>query len=350
LGSANPIAPSVTTTIDECLILRMFGADDAKKVTDWPSGTTPIFQEDLGSDSVMSAAAYHTQTLAGNSGTAQFTMGGADKWVAITIAINPGAEENIPPIYSNLIESADPLELGEIETIRINTSDPSGINQVLIEFEGSNESMTYISGDMWRYNSWTPSSVGNYSYTIWMEDNYNNWNSTSGSIMVIDTIAPTYSDLIESADPLPLGQNETISIKVFDSGSGVNQVILEYGSSNHTMKNVANTSTWSWSNWRPSSEDTYPYKIYMQDNQNNKNATDIFNITVITTTAPIIGNITESANPLELGNNITITVDVFDDVPPVSLVLIELEGVNYTMINIGGNTFERNWTRSTVIN
>jgi len=338
--SANPIAPSVTTTIDECLILRMFGADDAKKVTDWPSGTTPIFQEDLGSDSVMSAAAYHTQTLAGNSGTAQFTMGGADKWVAITIAINPGAEENIPPIYSNLIESADPLELGEIETIRINTSDPSGINQVLIEFEGSNESMTYISGDMWRYNSWTPSSVGNYSYTIWMEDNYNNWNSTSGSIMVIDTIAPTYSDLIESADPLPLGQNETISIKVFDSGSGVNQVILEYGSSNHTMKNVANTSTWSWSNWRPSSEDTYPYKIYMQDNQNNKNATDIFNITVITTTAPIIGNITESANPLELGNNITITVDVFDDVPPVSLVLIELEGVNYTMINIGGNTFE----------
>jgi len=344
--SANPIAPSVTTTIDECLILRMFGADDNNTVTDWPSGTTPIFQEDLGSDSIMSAAAYHSQTLAGNTGTAQFTMGGADRWVAITIAINPGTEENIPPIYSNLTESADPLELGETETIRINTSDPSGIKQVRIIGEGFNESMTHISGDMWQYE-WIPSSIGSKSYTIWMEDNYNNWNSTSGSIMVIDTIAPTYSDLIESADPLPLGQNETISIKVFDSsGSGVNQVILEYDSSNHTMKNV--TNTWSWSNWRPLSEGTYTYKIYMQDNQNNWNATDIFNITVITTTAPIIGNITESADPLELGNNITITVDVFDDVPPVSIVLIELMGVNYTMNNTGGNTFEHTWTRSTV--
>jgi len=345
--SENPTAPSVTTTIDECLILRMFGAiDGSTNSTYWPSGTTPIFQDDCGSDPLMNAAAYHTQSLAGNTGTAQFTMGGAGKWVAITIAIKPGAEENIPPIYSNLIESADPLELGETETIRINTSDPSGINQVRIEFEGSNESMTYLSGDMWRYNSWTPSSVGNYSYTIWMEDNYNNWNSTSGSIMVIDTIAPTYSDLIESADPLPLGQNETISIRVFDSGSGVNQVILEYGPSNHTMKNV--TNTWSWSNWRPLSEGTYPYKIYMEDNQNNWNATDVFNITVSNSTAPIIGNPTESPNPLELGNNITITVDVFDIETNVSIVLIELMGVNYTMNNTSGNTFEHTWTRSTV--
>ena len=341
-----PTAPTVTTTIDDCLILRMFGADDDKTVTGWPSGSTSIFQDDCGADSVISAAAYHNQSLAGSTGTGQFTMTWIDRWVAITIAIKP-EPETIPPIYSNLIESADPLELGETEIIRINTSDQSGINQVLIEFEGSNHSMTYISGDMWEYNDWTPSSIGSKPYTIWMEDNNNNWNSTSGSIMVIDTIAPTYSDLIESADPLPLGQNETISIKVFDSpGSGVNQVILEYQSSNHTMKNVG-ADTWIWSNWRPSSEATYIYKIYMQDNQNNWNVTDSFNITVITTTAPIIENITESADPLELGSNITITVDVFDNETSVSIVLIELESVNYTMNNIGGNTYEYNWTRST---
>ena len=346
--SANPTAPSVNTTIDDCLILRMFGADNDRTVpTYWPSGTTPIFQEDLGFNSVMSAAAYHNQSLAGSTGTAQFTMEMNEKWVAITIAIRPEAEQ-IPPTFSNLIESADPLELGETETIRINTSDPSGINQVLIEFEGSNHSMTHVSGDMWQYDSWIPNSIGSKSYTIWMEDNVNNWNSTSGSILVIDTTAPTYSDLIESADPLPLGQNETISIKVFDSpGSGVNQVILEYDSLNHTMNNIGE-NTWSWSNWKPSSEGTFTYKIYMQDIQNNWNVIDSFNITVITTTAPIIENMTESADPLELGNNITITVDVFDNETSVSIVLIELEGVNYTMNNVGGNTFEYTWTRSTV--
>lgn len=348
--SANPTVPSVTTTIDNCLILRMFGADDDRTVsTYWPSGTTPIFQEDLGSGSIISAAAYHNQTLAGSTGTAQFTMETIDRWVAITIAIQPETEQ-IPPTFSNLIESADPLELGETETIRINTSDPSGINQVLIEFEGSNHSMTHVSGDMWQHDSWIPNSIGSKSYTIWMEDNNNNWNSTSGSILVIDTTGPTYSDLIESADPLPLGQNETISIKVFDSpGSGVNQVVLEYDSSNHTMNNIG-ANTWSWSNWKPSSEDTFTYKMYMQDNQNNWNVTNSFNITVIISTAPVIENITKSADPLELGNNISINVDVFDDdvFDNVSIVLIELEGVNYTMINIGGNTFEHNWTRSTV--
>ncbi len=346
--SANPTAPSVNTIIDDCLILRMFGADNNRTVpTYWPSGTTPIFQEDLGLNSIMSAAAYHNQSLAGSTGTAQFTMEANDKWVAITIAISPEPEK-IPPTFSNLTESADPLELGETETIRINTSDPSGINQVLIEFEGSNHSMTNVSGDMWQYDSWIPFSTGNKSYTIWMEDNNNNWNSTSGSILVIDTTSPTYSDLIESANPLPLGQNETISIKVFDSpGSGVNQVIIEYESLNHTMNNIG-TNTWSWSNWKPSSESTFTYKIYMQDNQNNWNITESFNITVITTTAPILGNITESANPLELGNNITIFVDVFDNETSVSIVLIELEGINYTMIYDRGNTFNYTWTRSTV--
>ncbi len=238
--------------------------------------------------------------------------------------------DNTPPTYSNLIESSDPLELGETEAITINVSDSSGIFQVKIEFEGSNHSMTNIGGDTWQYDSWTPSSIGNYTYTIWMEDNYNNWNSTIGTIEVIDTTPPTYSDLIESADPLQLGQNETITIKIYDSpGSGVNQTLLEYDSSNHTMIFIGG-NTWSWTNWKPSSEEVHIYRIYMQDMQDNWNMT-VGNITVITTTAPIIGNLTESADPLELGKNILITVEVYDNETDVSTVLIDIGGFNYTM-------------------
>ncbi|MFX0166726.1 MAG: DUF2341 domain-containing protein [Candidatus Hodarchaeota archaeon] len=255
--------------------------------------------------------------------------------------------DNIPPKFSNLSESSDPLELGDTEIITINVTDLFGINQVLIENEGGNHSMTNIVGDLWQYDSWTPANLGNYTYTIYMEDINHNWNSTSGSIRVVDTTPPTYSNLIESADPLKLGQNETITIKVYDSpGSGVNQTILEYESLNYTMIFMGE-ETWNWNNWKPTSEGLFPYKIYMQDMQNNWNVTN-GSITVITTTAPVIENLTESADPLELGNNITIAVDVSDNETSVSSVLIELEGVNYTMSNIGGNTYEYNWTRSLV--
>jgi hypothetical protein len=253
--------------------------------------------------------------------------------------------DNTPPIYSNLIESSDPLELGETEVITINVSDPSGINQVKIEFTSTNHSMTNIGGDMWQYNLLSPNSVGNYSYTIWMEDNYHNWNFTMGIIEVIDIAPPTYSNLIESADPLQLGQNETIEIKVFDL-SGVNQTLLEYDSSNHSMA-FQGGNKWSWNNWRPTIG-VHPYKIYMQDNQNNWNTTS-GNINVITIYAPFIENLTESEDPLELGNDIIINADVYDNETWVSTVLIELDGINRTMSNISGNSYEYIWNSSEYI-
>ena len=350
--STYPRAPGITTTVDQCLILRMFGADNNYIYsTYWPFGTTPIFQDNCGSGSVMSAAAYHFQSTAGSLNYAQFRMSYSAGWVGISIAIAP-LPDTIPPTFSDLVESADPLELGDTEVIRINTTDPSGINQVLLEFDGSNHSMSYISGDMWEYNSWTPTSVGDKSYTIWMEDTNNNWNSTTGSINVIDTTAPTYSDLIESADPLQLGDNETITIKAYDSpGSGVNQVLLEYEDDdliyrNHTM-NFIGANTWSWSNWKPS-VGIHSYRVFIEDLRNNWNTTDIFNITVISTTAPLIGNLSENVDPLELGNYITISIEVVDGQTSVSAVLIKLENINYTMIYISGNTYEFNWTGALV--
>jgi len=85
-----PIAPSVITSVDNCLILRMYGAEgDEQASTYWPSGTTPLFQDDS-SGNVVTAAAYEYQASAGSTGTGKFSMTGGKKWVAITIAIEPG--------------------------------------------------------------------------------------------------------------------------------------------------------------------------------------------------------------------------------------------------------------------
>ncbi|MFX1437270.1 MAG: S8 family peptidase, partial [Promethearchaeota archaeon] len=172
-----------------------------------------------------------------------------------------------PPTYSNLVESADPLLLGNTEIIKIDVTDPSGVKQVLIEFESINHSMTNIGGNTWQYDSWTPSNTGIYPYTIYMEDNINFWNSVSDSIEVKeDTEPPNYSNLVESADPLELGNTEIISISITDL-SGIKQVKIEFEGVNHTMTDMGG-NIWKYDSWKPSNIGIYQYTIYMEDNNN----------------------------------------------------------------------------------
>ena len=89
--SASPTAPSLTTTVDGCLILRMYGAEgDERKSTYWPSGTSGVFQDES-SGNVVSGAAYEYQSSAGQTGTGAFSMTGSKKWVAATVAIAPAS-------------------------------------------------------------------------------------------------------------------------------------------------------------------------------------------------------------------------------------------------------------------
>ncbi|KKM55992.1 hypothetical protein LCGC14_1552070, partial [marine sediment metagenome] len=123
-------------------------------------------------------------------------------------------DDKTPPTYSDLIESVDPLEIGNILIISINVSDVSGINQVLIEFDGANHSMTYISGNMWQYDSWNISSVGHHNYTIYMEDKSGNWNSINDTITAVDTIPPLPPTILSCPE------GEVNGVLVFDWADG----------------------------------------------------------------------------------------------------------------------------------
>ncbi|MFX0049114.1 MAG: NosD domain-containing protein, partial [Candidatus Hermodarchaeota archaeon] len=61
-----------------------------------------------------------------------------------------GIEETFIPQFNYVVESADPLELGNNVIITVNVTDPSGIKQVLIEFDGVNHTMIHIGGDLWQ--------------------------------------------------------------------------------------------------------------------------------------------------------------------------------------------------------
>jgi hypothetical protein len=91
-NNSRPTAPTVTTTVDNCLVLRMYGAEgDEQKASYWPGGTTAIFQDGEGGGTVVSAAAYEYAVSASSTGTGVFSMNGNKKWVAVTVAIAPGA-------------------------------------------------------------------------------------------------------------------------------------------------------------------------------------------------------------------------------------------------------------------
>ncbi|MFX0082890.1 MAG: hypothetical protein ACFE94_14155, partial [Candidatus Hodarchaeota archaeon] len=120
-------------------------------------------------------------------------------------------QDTIIPVYSNLFESADPfLQLGDNLIIRIDIYDIAGINQSLIEFEGANHTMTWVGGDRWQFDSWTPNNWIVYQYRIHMEDGSGNWNSLTSNITVQDTIPPSPPTLTNS----PSG--DVSGILVFD--------------------------------------------------------------------------------------------------------------------------------------
>ena len=96
--SASPTCPSVTTTVDDCLVLRLFGADENNITVDSgePSGTTLITVDENGNEDLnkcCGGAAYEEQVSSSATGTAAFSMTASEQWVAITVAIAPAGTQ-----------------------------------------------------------------------------------------------------------------------------------------------------------------------------------------------------------------------------------------------------------------
>jgi len=176
-----------------------------------------------------------------------------------------------------------------------------------------------------------------------MIDNSGNVRKVNGTIEVKDSIGPNYSNLIEITDPIQLGEPAEISIDAFDI-SGIYQVILEYENSNHSM--VQNGSTWSYSNWTPTSRSVHDYTIHIEDNSGNWNKTT-GSINVIDGIKPKIFNLIENGDPIELGADFILELDITDE-DIVSGVLIEIQGLNHSMVQNTGYTWEFIWSAETI--
>ncbi len=92
--SSVPVCPAVTTTVDNCLILRLGGFDDDDIVVDSPglTGHTAVTMDESGSGggTCSGGAGYVNLGVAGSSGTADFWLTASEQWRTVTVAIAPG--------------------------------------------------------------------------------------------------------------------------------------------------------------------------------------------------------------------------------------------------------------------
>jgi hypothetical protein len=89
---SSAIAPSVTPTVDNCFILRLYGNDDDDVTYDsgYPASHTGLFcfPSTTGADLGFTGA-YTTQTTKTSTGTATKTLNAAEEWWAMTVALAP---------------------------------------------------------------------------------------------------------------------------------------------------------------------------------------------------------------------------------------------------------------------
>jgi len=98
-NSNNPDAPSVVTTVNDAMILRIGAFDDDDVTIDNPGldTHTPITMDESTSSnfSVSGGAGYETQATSGPSGNSLFSLTGSEQWLAVTLAIKPGAGDTL---------------------------------------------------------------------------------------------------------------------------------------------------------------------------------------------------------------------------------------------------------------
>ena len=87
------------------------------------------------------------------------------------------------PDYEGPIVTPSPVPLGSIVEVSVNATYFLGVNEVVIEYGGSNHTMSGV-GNSYSH-SWTPSAAGTVNFTIFMESTVGTWSFVASSFDVV---------------------------------------------------------------------------------------------------------------------------------------------------------------------
>jgi hypothetical protein len=167
-SSTSPTAPSVTTTVDNAMVLRVYSADDDDiEVGDpYPSGANGRFniQSGGGGGTTSAGAADAVQVTAGATGTAAFALSGYEQWIAATVAIAPGAAdlEALTMTTPTSTQSGDLLIATVVTDGDVTVSTPSGWTSI---DQGQSDSDASTLGVWYRVADGTESTTYTFTWT-----------------------------------------------------------------------------------------------------------------------------------------------------------------------------------------
>lgn len=156
-------------------------------ITDPSGGTT---NQTMIFDSATGKFYYNTTySILGAYGFTIWANDTSDNWASASDSF--AIQDTTPPTITDVSANPDPQEVGGSVNITANVTDNVKVDEVWIDIVGEgNFSMKYDSGSGLYYYSDSYSPTDTYSYTIWANDTSDNWNSTSSSFTIQDTIPP----------------------------------------------------------------------------------------------------------------------------------------------------------------
>jgi uncharacterized membrane protein YgcG len=249
-------------------------------------------------------------------------------------------EDNLPPFVEIIINN-DIIEYG-IDEINIswNVNDHD-LDLVIFNITYPNETLIYSSSNESDQIILTTNDLielGNYTINLWANDSEGNFNFTSKSFFVNDTLAPFFTNI---KTILPYNYNESnnywfnITLNDFSEISNA-KLFLKNSTSNFTSFNLFNENN-VWYYNLSLSKGNYSYYFWANDTLGNyANITQVSNFIVskINLTNELVVNQTN----LEISSNITKVI--IDDYQNLELVLTNSSNsINLFFNNIPNNEF-----------
>ncbi|MFX0172318.1 MAG: right-handed parallel beta-helix repeat-containing protein, partial [Candidatus Hodarchaeota archaeon] len=226
------------------------------------------------------------------------------------------------PTYSGPSQSNPTPNYNETNTVSVVVSEPvnaSGIDSIWLFYRIDSGSWIQINvietsnytfiANMLKYDQI-------YDWYFWFNDTAGNSDQTStSSFTVIDTNAPTYSDLSQSNPTPEYDETNTVSVTVSEpvNASGVGSIWLYYriDGGSWIQINVTETSSYTFTDNTLKYDQTYDWYFWFNDTAGNSNQTTISTFTVIDITAPTYSGLSQSSLTPEYdeSNNVSVTVN-----------------------------------------
>lgn len=204
------------------------------------------------------------------------TLGGSAYPITIVFGnpTLPAAGDTTPP--SNVSFSpptqANNSVVGNYVFVNVTVGDETGVDSALLEWNGTNESMTKVGSGTnvtFNVNKTGLLNASTYVSKVWANDTSGNWNSSETrqvSTSFADTTPPTISLISPSDLNVSVARNWTyVNIT---SNEALSTAILQWNGTNYTTTS-ANSTNWYLN--RSDANGNYTYSVWVNDSSGNVN-------------------------------------------------------------------------------